>query len=561
MKTQGFFEKCVATSVSANIQVWSIIASALLLLCLSVAASAQVPKVVFDDATGEATVIDVSRVELRFDPSSGDYAIILTATAAKPFTGQFRINVNLFNPDAPLGSAFFADTLNDNPTSRDGLPPGFPYRYRDGDTEYILTGRSLALKNWRLGDRVAANSQVYGNPPGTGINGFSSAVGNDSISPNQSETVVAGPPSVLFPLTQGGLAADAFVRGVIFQDLFVNGVIIAAPPRFEVPPTSSQADFNQVFTFVGAGGSTETLRGVGNTNNRGGALGTAASISLNNARRGLLRTDTSQAVVHRISLNPKFDYDGVAYLFLKFSINGTNTNSSGGSAFARMVVGTHPLNMRSLNFSSPTVNVNDMLLPFGLINVFQPFNAYFALVTSATVNNLSGLAQNASADADFQTSLTLTGVQLTRDPEGTNPVPLASVTSDTGLVFRIENDVAVPFVGNLIAIDIKPDEFPNSVNSKSKGKIPVAIMSSEGFDAPQSVDVTSLTFGVTGLEQSLAFCNRKGEDVNGDGRPDLICHFQTQSVGFQPGVTHLILAGRTIAGEAIHGTDSIRMVH
>jgi len=40
----------------------------------------------------------------------------------------------------------------------------------------------------------------------------------------------------------------------------------------------------------------------------------------------------------------------------------------------------------------------------------------------------------------------------------------------------------------LIDIDIKPGSDPNSINSKSMGLVPVAILSSANFDAP-SVDV------------------------------------------------------------------------
>ena len=62
-----------------------------------------------------------------------------------------------------------------------------------------------------------------------------------------------------------------------------------------------------------------------------------------------------------------------------------------------------------------------------------------------------------------------------------------------------------------IDIDIKPGSHHNTINPKSKGKIPVAILSTEDFDAPSKVDRDSLTFGSTGEEDSLAFCNRKGK--------------------------------------------------
>jgi hypothetical protein len=73
------------------------------------------------------------------------------------------------------------------------------------------------------------------------------------------------------------------------------------------------------------------------------------------------------------------------------------------------------------------------------------------------------------------------------------------------------------------------------------------------------VDATSLTFGRTGDEPSLAFC--QAGDVNGDGLLDLVCHFHTQLTGFQAGDTIGVLKGKTLGGAAILGTDSVQIVH
>lgn len=55
-------------------------------------------------------------------------------------------------------------------------------------------------------------------------------------------------------------------------------------------------------------------------------------------------------------------------------------------------------------------------------------------------------------------------------------------------------------------------------------------------------------FGRTGDEGSLAFCGEIAEDVNADGRLDLVCHFTTQKTGFQSGDTEGILKGQTKGG-------------
>jgi hypothetical protein len=115
-----------------------------------------------------------------------------------------------------------------------------------------------------------------------------------------------------------------------------------------------------------------------------------------------------------------------------------------------------------------------------------------------------------------------------------------------------------PFIP--VGIDIKPGGFPNAVNPGSSGTIPVAVLSNPTFNAPAEVDVSSLTFGESGNQASLALCNAEGEDVNGDGLPDLVCHFYTQNTGFQAGDTLGILRGRTIGGELIRGVDSVVIV-
>jgi len=112
-----------------------------------------------------------------------------------------------------------------------------------------------------------------------------------------------------------------------------------------------------------------------------------------------------------------------------------------------------------------------------------------------------------------------------------------------------------------VSIDIKPSSDTNPINTNSKGKIPVAILSTVDFDAPSMVDPTSLTFGKTGEESSLAFCSNEAEDINEDGLPDLVCHFYMQSTGFQFGDTMGILNGQTVEGVPLEGNDSINIVN
>ena len=115
-----------------------------------------------------------------------------------------------------------------------------------------------------------------------------------------------------------------------------------------------------------------------------------------------------------------------------------------------------------------------------------------------------------------------------------------------------------------VSIKIRPRSSPGPINPKSHGKIPVAILSATTFDASTQIDRSSLTFGRVGDEPSLAFCSHTPKDVNGDGLPDLLCHFYTWAAGFQnrnrQGITQGVLKGRTVSGTSFIGSDSIRVV-
>jgi probable HAF family extracellular repeat protein len=115
-----------------------------------------------------------------------------------------------------------------------------------------------------------------------------------------------------------------------------------------------------------------------------------------------------------------------------------------------------------------------------------------------------------------------------------------------------------------VSIMIRPSGSPGPINPKSHGKIPVAILSAATFDASTQVDRSSLTFGRVGDEPSLAFCSHTPTDVNGDGLPDLVCHFYTWAAGFQNrdprGIAQAVLRGKTVSGISFSGSNSVRLV-
>ena len=115
-----------------------------------------------------------------------------------------------------------------------------------------------------------------------------------------------------------------------------------------------------------------------------------------------------------------------------------------------------------------------------------------------------------------------------------------------------------------VDIDIKPGSFPNSINTKSMGLVPVAILGSANFDVTQ-VDVTTLSFGPAGAAPAHDLTDLDTyfvhlQDVNEDGFLDLVSHYKQKETGIACGDTEATLSGNllpALGGTPIEGTDSV----
>jgi len=94
----------------------------------------------------------------------------------------------------------------------------------------------------------------------------------------------------------------------------------------------------------------------------------------------------------------------------------------------------------------------------------------------------------------------------------------------------------------------------HNINLRSKGVIPLALLTTETFDAT-TIDPLSVHFGPAGAIE----VHHQGhfEDVDGDGDQDLVLHFETQATGIQCGDASATLTGQTLSGLAIEGIVSI----
>jgi len=97
-----------------------------------------------------------------------------------------------------------------------------------------------------------------------------------------------------------------------------------------------------------------------------------------------------------------------------------------------------------------------------------------------------------------------------------------------------------------VEIDIKPYSFPNSINLKSKGVVPVAVFDINDLD-PTTVKLA----GASPVHWAI-------EDVDGDGDMDMIFHFKTQELSIVG--AEAMLTGTTLGGVPVYGIDTVNIV-
>lgn len=148
------------------------------------------------------------------------------------------------------------------------------------------------------------------------------------------------------------------------------------------------------------------------------------------------------------------------------------------------------------------------------------------------------------------------GVPRMFQPDGTATAFIPGSTSN-GSYTLIIRGVESPVLQ--IGIDIRPGATSIArINPKSRGSIPVALISSKDFNA-LNVDSGSVRFGPTGTEATALRCGKGGEDVDADGLLDLVCHFDNQAANFDESDEHGIVTG-TIKGMSFEGRKNLKVI-
>lgn len=160
-------------------------------------------------------------------------------------------------------------------------------------------------------------------------------------------------------------------------------------------------------------------------------------------------------------------------------------------------------------------------------------------------------------------------------PAVTNDAPAVFPLGDTSVTWTAtdqsgnsaSDDQVITVEPLPVNIDIKPCSDPNSINLRSKGVVPVAILTEIDFDALE-VDPTTVEFaGASAVKWEMVdVCDHEVWDPVlmqwvpvGDGDLDLLVYFNTRDLNLINTSTEATLTGETLDGIPIEGTDSVKI--
>ncbi len=147
-----------------------------------------------------------------------------------------------------------------------------------------------------------------------------------------------------------------------------------------------------------------------------------------------------------------------------------------------------------------------------------------------------------------------------------NVQPPAAMTSDAGHYVELKDCsdrmvVLDPFECVIdVDIDIKPGSDPNPINPGSKGLVPVAILSSDVFNATQVDPATVYLAGAAVARRGKGKLMAHHEDVNADGLIDLLVQVETKDFDDLGTGGTVELTGTTYDGRNIVGCDDVVIV-
>jgi hypothetical protein len=265
---------------------------------------------------------------------------------------------------------------------------------------------------------------------------------------------------------------------------------------------------------------------------------------------------------NEIQVFPSVTLNSVANQYLVVWSDGRNTGTTFGDIFGQLVnvngslAGENvPISTLPFNEGAPRVAYAPAMNQYLCAWVGQPSGGpsivdVYGRLFEADLSPVGDAFQiSAAGQAQFFTDLAInpdTNIFLSVWPDERN-----GSSANTDIFGQL---IAIPTPAIQVAIDIKPGNNQNSINPNNFGVIPVAVLTTDSFDA-NTVDLTTVLFGPTGTEATPVHSSL--EDVNADGKADLILQFRTQATNIHCGDASASLTGKNLDGQNIEGSDLI----
>ena len=287
------------------------------------------------------------------------------------------------------------------------------------------------------------------------------------------------------------------------------------------------------------------------TSNRDGNVGNFEIYSMNADGSGQTRLTNNPAS----DFAPAWSPDGTKIAF-------NSTREGNDEIYTMNSDGSNPVRLTN----NPPSDTDPNWSPDGTKLVFHRSSEIYSM--NADGSDLMNLAQNPAFDADPAWSPDGSMITFTTNRNGLFQITVMNADGSGQTAISAGSPLEgfpdwQPLVPSVITVlvDIKPGSTRNPINLSSHGVIPVAILTTDIFDAT-TVDPSTVCFGDDDnpAQRDCTEAHGRGhiEDVNSDGRPDLLLHYETNQTGIDPGDTEACLTGETFDGLEVEGCDAIK---
>jgi hypothetical protein len=249
---------------------------------------------------------------------------------------------------------------------------------------------------------------------------------------------------------------------------------------------------------------------------------------------------------------------------------------------ALMVIGDEPVNIGS----GYAIQEVDFLIVLGTANLHPGAYIYQGGMAfgGSTINFYGGQMSTGSYITAFSSAtnpeITVHGRNFAVNNQPCGPLAMSftlvpgAYSVLTG-VYGNGDPIYLKFYGNIpinlvtlesgMVIDIKPGNDQNNINLKSNGVVPVAVLTTDEFDAATIDPATAQFAGAAPDHWNL-------EDVDGDGDDDVMFHFRTQELDLDEDSTEATLTAQLLSqmtilsaaqagsGAVVSGTDIVQIV-